>query len=360
MKKKTSALAIILAIFCSILLFPLIMISGIGSGLVFSLESVVTPDREEDLYQSFVDNGGMDWVYDLFVSGVEEGMGDGLEAEEVDIELDAKELFPRDQVETMVYDVYHAIIKGEECQFDLSYQKALMETKLMAYYDENAEAEVEAQIKEEYGEEYDTLSESQKQEAIEEATEEARVIYEAEITTMIEEEFGALEEEVSAELNSIYDTPEYQDLKELEAEYGYSLTDRTELCADVRMAGYILLGFTAVLLAVLLLCHLFRPSGFFTAGAFTLIIGGLMMVVATGMQRLLLSLISSEFSAEYSAEEIPGFVMPMIEDVLGWCVTGFDKVGKIGLMAAVILILVGILLLVVRKNKAEAEPASVM
>ena len=36
------------------------------------------------------------------------------------------------------------------------------------------------------------------------------------------------------------------------------------------------------------------------------------------------------------------------------------KVGSIGLMAAVILILVGILLLVIQKNKAEAEPVSVM
>ena len=56
--------------------------------------------------------------------------------------------------------------------------------------------------------------------------------------------------------------------------------------------------------------------------------------------------------------ELPEFIMPMVEDVMDWCLTGFEKVGKIGLLTAVILILVGILLLVLRKNKTEAEPYS--
>ena len=38
----------------------------------------------------------------------------------------------------------------------------------------------------------------------------------------------------------------------------------------------------------------------------------------------------------------------------------FEKVGSIGLMAAVILLLAGILLLVIRKNKAAAEAPSMM
>ena len=52
--------------------------------------------------------------------------------------------------------------------------------------------------------------------------------------------------------------------------------------------------------------------------------------------------------------------MPMIEEVLGWCMVGFEKSGKVFLMAAVILVLVGILLFIIRRNKEAAEPASVL
>lgn len=350
MKKKTSAVAIVVAVIFSIILFPFIFFGGISSGLIFSLESMVAPNREEEIYQSFVNNKGMDWVYDLLLEGAEGQVNDR--------ELEATDLFPKAQVETMVDEIYHAIIKGEKYQADFSYQKNKVREFARKEFEENLESEIENHIQEEYGIEYDTFDEIRKQEVMTEAVEEVERIFESELDTLIEEEFGALEKEISAEINSIYETPEYQELKALEAEYGYSLTDRTELCAAIRLGGYILLGMTAVFLLVLLLCHLFRPSGFFTAGAFTLVIGGLMLAIAKGMPGVLLSLISSELSAEFSATELPGFIMPMIEEVLSWCTVGFEKVGKIGLMAAVILILVGILLLVIRRNKAEAEPVS--
>ena len=55
------------------------------------------------------------------------------------------------------------------------------------------------------------------------------------------------------------------------------------------------------------------------------------------------------------AIETPEFIMPMLEEILGWCLTGFEKVGKIGLITAIVFILAGILLLVKHKNKKEAE-----
>lgn len=380
MKKKPSALAIVVAVIFSIMLFPLIFIGGISSGLVFSMESVLAPDREEEIYQSFVKNGGTDWVYDLFITGVDEGLSEALNGsmpedlggEAINIDLDAKELFTREQVDTIVDDIYHALIKGKTYQFDLSNQKKYIEIKLKEYYDTTVIAEIEATVEEnieaevqkEYGEGYDALPESEKQELIEKAKaeaikialEEAEVLYETEVIAALEAEISSLEEELSKEFNEIYNTSEYQELKELEEEYGYSLTDRTELCSVIRMAGYILLGLTGLLLLVLLLCHLFRPSGFFTAGAFTLVIGGLMLAGAKAMEKILLSLISSELSVEFSAEEFPDFIMPMIEEVLGWIPAGFATVGKYGLMAAVLFILVGILLVIIRKNKAATEP----
>ena len=110
------------------------------------------------------------------------------------------------------------------------------------------------------------------------------------------------------------------------------------------------------------MCHWFRPSGFFTAGAFTLIIGGGFYAIAKAIPGIALQFLNSEISsimAEGSAgTEFPEFVMPMLGEIAGWCLTGFEKVGKIGLMTAVLLILAGILLAVIRNNKKETEPAS--
>jgi len=386
MKKETSAVAIVVAVIFSIILFPFILAGGAGASAVFTLESVIAPDREEDLYQSFVRNGGMDWGYNLVIEALDEGlkeglaeslpegMGDGAEL----LELDAKEILPRQQAETMVSDIYHAIVQGKEYQVDLSHQKDFLKTKLNEYFETTVTAEVKAtveasleeEVKKEYGEAYDKLSESEKQEimtkAKEEATnialEEARKVFDTEVIPMVDTEVAELEQEVSEAFNSIYDMPEYKELKALETRYGYSLTDRTTLCKDISLAGYILLGVTAFFLLLLLVCHWFRPSGFFTAGAFTLLIGGGFFAVAKVVPGIALNLLDSELSkmlAEGGAgSEFPEFVMPMLGEIAGWCLTGFEKVGKIGLMAAALFILVGILLAVIRNNKKETEPAS--
>lgn len=386
MKKKISAIAIVVAVIFSIILFPFILAGGAGASVVFTLESVIAPDREEELYQSFVRNGGMDWGYNLIIEGLEqgleeglaEGMPEGMGDGEALLELDAKEIFPRQQAETMVSDIYHAIVQGKEYQVDLSHQKEFLKTKLNEYFETTVTEEIKAtvetsleeEVKKEYGEAYDKLSESEKQEimtkAKEEATnialEEARNVFDTEVIPMVDTEVTELEQEVSKAFNSIYDMPEYKELKELETRYGYSLTDRTSLCKDISLAGYILLGVTAFFLLLLLVCHWFRPSGFFTAGAFTLIIGGGFFAVAKVVPGIALNLLNSELSkmlAEGGAgSEFPEFVMPMLGEIAGWCLTGFEKVGKIGLMAAALFILVGILLAVIRNNKKETEPAS--
>lgn len=348
MKKKTSAVAIVVAVIFSIVLFPLIFVGGISSGAVFSMASVFQPDREEDVYRSFVDNGGMDWVYDLVIQGVEEGMG----TEAAEFGIGAEEFLPKGQVETMVYDIYHAVIKGQTYQPDFSYQKDVLWNASMEYFNENIEDTLR-----EKSEGYDLLDDAKKAEL----KAEAEAAYREEMEQVIDESISTMETEIAASINSIYDMEEFQELKAIEAESGFSLTDRTELCYYLNLGGYLLLGITGFLVVLLLLCHLFRPSGFITAGVFTLIDGGLMLVMAKVLPGILNGLIGSEITVEEAAaEEFPMFAMAMVADIISWCMSGLEKVGKIGLMTAVVLILVGILLLVIRKNKADAEPTSSM
>ena len=386
MKKKTSAVAIVVAVLFSIILFPFIIAGGVGASAVFTLESVLAPDREEELYQSFVRNGGMDWGYDLIAEGLEQGLKEGLDgsmpedmgAGELLSDLKAEDILPKQQAETILSDVYHAIVQGTEYQVDLSHQKELIKTKLNEYFDTTLTEEIRATVEEsleeeirsEYGEEYDKLPEKEREELLakakEEATnialEEARKAFDTEVIPMVDREVAELETEVSKAFNSIDDMPEYKELKAIETQYGYSLTDRATLCKDISLAGNIMLGVTAGILLLLLVCHWFRPSGFFTAGAFTLIIGGGLFTVGKVIPGIVMNLLDSELSKMFVegsvVSEVPGFVLPMLEEILGWCLTGFEKVGKIGLMAAAIFILVGILLAVIRNNKKGTEPAS--
>lgn len=346
MNKKPSAVAIVVAVIFSILLFPLILLGSISSGAVLSAGSLLAPNREEELYQSFVDKGGIDTIYEVVAVSMEEEMGELA----TEFNLETEKFVPKQQVETIIHDVYHAVLKGEEYQFDFSYQKDALKETMMVYFENHAEDEFRAEI----GAAYDMLSEEQKKEAMDTA----RAIYEADITLSIEEEIGAIEKGLSEEFKAIYETEEYKQLKSLEEETGYSLTDRTKLCADVRLAGNVLLGITGFLMLLVILCHWFRPSGFFTAGGFALVIGGLMTLFVKAIQGVLLSAVNTEIKTTAGVEEFPEFIMPMVEEVMGWCLTGFEKVGKIGLMAAAILILAGILLLIIRKNKAETEPMS--
>lgn len=347
MKKETSTLAIAVAVLFSILLFPLIFFSSFASGAVYSAESLLKPEREEDLYRSFVDNGGADWVYGLLITGCEEGL-----EETIGLGEKAEDLFPKDWVDTMLYDVYHAFIKGEEYQMDLSYQKDVLRDISMEYFDENMEKE----LREEYGEAYDMLDESTKAELMVKAEK----LYKEEIDVLVEENISALEEEFTEKFNSVYDMEEFHELKELEAESGFSLTDRTELCYYLNLGGYIVLGFTGALIVILLLCHLFRSSGFITAGIFLLIDSGIMWAMAKVLPNVSGRLVYDELAVEMAAEELPTFSVGLISDLMGWCMEGFEKVGRLGLMVGLILALVGILLFVIRKNKTEAEPMTGM
>lgn len=383
MKKKTSIVAIIVAVMFSIILFPVILAGGVGASVVFTLESVLAPDREEELYQSFVKNGGIDWGYDFVIEALEESLNEGIQENLPEgmsskgsvMGVEIREFLPKEQAEDIFCELYHAIIKGKEYQVDLSYQKNLLETKMNEYFDTTITEEIKAEIEEtleeevrsEYGEMYDRLSESEKQkvltmareEAMKTVMEEAKMIFDKEVISGIDIEITKMEKQISEAFNSIYDSPEYQELKALEAEFGYSLTERTALCKDIRLAGNILLGITGAAVLVLLLCHWFRPSGFFTAGAFSLIIGGGLLAIAKAVPSVGLELLNSELPnilmEEGMGSEIPKFIMSMMEDILGWCLTGFEKVGKIGLVATIVFVLAGILLLVNRKNKKEAE-----
>lgn len=339
MKKQTSTLAIIIAIIMSIFLFPLIVGTGIASGTIFSVESVIQPGREQELYEVFETYGGTDWIYELFL----EETGEQIVVEE-DLIINVRELYPKEDVSTVIKGIYQSLLKGEEYSLDLSKQEQFIREEFIRYFDDNAEK----WLREELGEAYDVTEEALKKEIIETA----RESFKQEIDSLVMKEIEALEVELTEIVQDVYESEEYKELRKLEEEYGYSLTDRTELCAVLNLAGYIVLGICCFFLLLLLICHLFRPSGFITAGVSALITGGMMKFGGTVLLGVMGGLLRSEIAAE---EELPEFFVQLAEEVFSWFLAGFDKVGMLGLGTGIILVLVGILLMVIRGNRQTVQ-----
>lgn len=353
MKKKTSTFAIVMAIFFSIFLFPIILLCGCGAGIIFSVESVMEQGREEELYEAFVTHDGMDALYDIFMEEVEQQ--DGVELFLSGMEKE--QFFPREQFAKMADDIYHAVLRGEEYTTDFSYQKNVLREYAIREFEDSLEENLEKELREQYEAVYEELSEEEKQQILKTAEEEVRIQFEDELERVLEATLSEAEQKVSEGIHAVYEQEEYQRLKEIEEEYQFSLTDRTELCYYLKLIGYVMLAITAFFTLALLLSHLFRPSGFFTAGAFSLIIAAGMYLISSGMNSVV-HLIGIELKEENIAEQMQKLILALSETVIGWCREGFEYTGKIFAGAAVLLLLVGILLLVIRRNQAEAEAAS--
>ena len=155
MKKQPSVVAIVIAVIMSIVLFPLIFGTGIASGAVFSAESMMQEGREWELYDAFTEHGGEDWVYELLLSET----GETIEIEQ-EVSVSIRELFPKEDVSTLMKELYEALIKGERYSVELPNQKLFVEQKLMEYFDDT----VEKEMKEQFGDAYELLDEQAKDE----------------------------------------------------------------------------------------------------------------------------------------------------------------------------------------------------
>ena len=338
MKKKPSAVAIVIAVIMSIILFLPIVVSGVVAGSIFSAQSILQPGREHELYQSFEKNGGVDYIYDFLIDEVGEEM-EFMEG----ISINFREFCSKEDVEEIVKGIYEAFFKGELYEATLDSQEAYLKDKADEYFEKN----IEDFVKEEFGDLYEMATESQ----IQEAKDEARKIYDEEVSAVIEEEINFLEDKLSSILDSVYETDEYQEFMVTLDEFGYRLDNRAGMCEDIALVGNIFLGIGVILIVLLLLCHLFRPAGFVTAGIFSLLTGGLLKALAVLAPAAVNSLAMEEF---LEGEPVHEFVEVLVSDILSWCMEGFHKVGILALGLGAVLVLVGILVFVVRRNKAEA------
>lgn len=227
----------------------------------------------------------------------------------------------------------------------------------LAEAEKQFEAEADAYISENIREIYAQIDEETKKELIAKAKEEFlpqfKEEYKAEnkqkhvdeAAASIDEAVLLAQTEINATIASIYTSEDYAQLEQTQAEYGINIYDFDGLNAIFKSAGYVCFGAAAVVILILLLCYLFRPAGFFVAGIFTLILGVGVKAVAGKALPVASELIHA--SVELPHESLNAIV----NAALVWVTEGLNESAMIGIFAGAALMLLGILITIIRRNK---------
>ena len=213
--------------------------------------------------------------------------------------------------------------------------------EVMAEAEKTFDAEADVYIQENIRELYAQIDEETKQELIAQVKEE----YMAELYAVVDESVTSVETEVNAGIQDIYKSEEYLEFEQIQEEYGINVYDFQMLNNLLKTAGYLCFGLGVVVILVLLLCYLFRPAGFMVSGIFVLIFGGAVKLLSGYVLPVANEMITTRVELPHES------VHALIRTALAWVTEGMESSATIGIIAGVALILFGILLSILRRNK---------
>lgn len=327
--KKASSVAIAVAVIMSIILVPFVLLLEFGAGTTMALSNVFQENREDELFAEFEREGGIRFLH--------------REVEQLLSESEKKLGFPDEEnllegvinyedVNAIAHGFYNAILDGEKYRFDLSVQKERIKENAESYYDRYIE---EQEFPEGADKEY------------------LKNTYLSEVTAQIDEEIADVESDLNSSLSSLYETEEYRKLEQFRTRYGLAGFDEdmTAMECFSELLHTVFLVLFVILIAVVLLLlvsHLFRPSGFYTAGAAAAVSGGLMFLISDVMRRVALPVVFSEY------EMLDSGIYAVCEKVLFWLAEGYHRFGIYSISAGTGLIIIGIVFQLFRR-KAGAK-----
>lgn len=462
--KKRSVLGIIISVILSIILVPFIWVFGISGTTLMTVSSVVKEERKDEIFETFMENKGGEWIYSMVKPMVDEMVAEyaaqyeGFHTEgiltvedieriaeefykkavngevyeidltfvaerikpqldeivdqeidkQIDQEIDAQiESYVEENLET-IYDSLSDDVKEDikteaknmvlaevEKEFDAQID-AIVEEEVDKYIRENypnAPAKLVAEEKEKYLTEnkdrivaeakaetlaeaektfdaeadtyirenirdlYTRIDEETKAELIAKAKEEIapkikeeyktenKQKYVDEAAAMIDEAVLSAQTEVNATIASIYTSEEYVQLEQMQKEYGISIYDFDGINEIFKSAGFVCFGAAVVVILILLLCYLFRPAGFFVAGFFTLVLGVGIKAVAGSVVAVVDEMITASVQLPHES------LSAMIQKALSWTAEGLGSSAMYGIYAGAVLVLLGVLVLIIRRNK---------
>jgi len=462
--KKRSVVGIIISVIMSILLVPFLWAFEISGTALMTVSSVVKEERKEEIFSTFVENKGIDWVYGMIKPMMDEMIAEYTAQYEG---FDAEGLLTAEDVERIATEFYEKAVNGEVYEVDLTFIAdrikpqldgivdkeidkqidAQADEQIASYVDENLEsiydslsedvkADIKAEVKQvvleevekEFDAQVDTVLEEEVDKYIKEnfpdapdkivkeekekylAENKDRLIAEAKAETMAEAEkefdaeadtyirenireiYAKIDEETKAELiakakeealpkfkeeykaqhkqqyveeaaavideavitaqtevnetiAAVYTSEAYVQLEQTQKEYNINIYDFAGISKVIQSAGLICFGIAAVIAVILLACHVFRPSGFFVAGFFTLVLGIGVKVVAGRAVSIAAELIDRTVEMPHES------IAALVQTTLGWVEEGLGSSGMISIYAGAVLVLLGVLMLVLRRNK---------
>lgn len=378
MEKKMSTVGIVVAVIASIILIPLIMLTGFAGGSTTAVATLFQEDSEEAWFSSFEENGGVSWIYDMvkdeittqeaelkqtFKKFVEEeinrvvdeeleqwkeqlsGLSTEMEEEmlkQYQIEAADKKqqllsdlnnalathdiignLITYDEVSMILHGIYSAVLEGNTYRFDLSAQiercknnlhQCLSNTELFDYVNDSYFEDINQQI--------DTIALS----------------LETNLNQAVE---AFYQDEILGEFNTI------------ERNYNINMLDRDALGDIMRVAVVFLVVTIIILVALLLLSYLFRPSGFFVTATTLLITGGLLVTIA-------LVFGGFSFARFISVYDVPhASLINVLDEIVNQCASGFRSWGFSCVICSVVFYTIGGVILATRKPKQSVEETAV-
>ena len=419
--KKWSVIGVVMAILMSIILIPVSLAFNLAGGAVYATSSLISNERKDDLYRSFVNNGGISMLYDEIEKGIKSVVDNYSGAQMSGLEDVLTDVITERKVEEVVSEIYEMVVSGDKIKIDLNSLaddimegaedyldrelETYVENNLLEIYDglsadnketikaeakkifmEEVEKEIEeeiatfkknnpyastskinakrAELLEEAEDRFDREADSYIRENIEEiyakmdASEKQRILNAAEeeilneLDKNIVSAIRNIETELETGLDKFFESEEYEQVEEIQDTYGFDIYDWDDVHTKISIASFICFGIGAFTILLLLLCYGFRPSGFFVSGLFVGALGFGMRFIGEMIMDVAEHFL--EDIVEEAAKNQENLVWSMIEDVVGWFTEGWQASGLTLLCAGGALILLGILVLVLRRNKETA------
>lgn len=359
MKNKPTAAAIIIAVIVSIIIVPVMLAFSTAGSTVSAVSFIFKADTEDKLFHTFEEEGGVTWIYNMVedeLSNYEDDLkqtildtiqtkleqikksGEGLTTEEgasVKKVLDEKTeelfekleavledttfikgLFSYDDINSLAYGIYSALLNGRNYEFNLKVQAENIKESFQSFIER---AELQELFENDYLEEiFDFIDSS-----IEEA-----------------------EAQLDSAFKSILEENIYQNIKKVQKKYNVDFFNRTVITKGMNIALGIIIAILIILVFVLLISHQLRPSGFITAGI-TFLLGGMVFTIISIFVR------GISLTSYIKGAELHNSILVVIEQVKNEVMTGYQKWGLFSIIFGVALLTVGIVIINIRKSKAE-------
>lgn len=320
--KKANSVEIVIAVIMSILLIPFLLLLVFGGGTTLALSNVFQENREEELFAEFEREGGIHFLYDEVERRLEESEQElGLPEGEKLLE----EVISYEDVSSVSYGIYSALLSGEIYHINLSVQKERIKKNVEAYYDRHIEEQ--------------ELPEGVDREFI-------KKNYLDEANARIDIKIAQLEKDLNRSLSSVYNMDEIEHFKTRYgiAGYGEEKLSVAWIHEMFQTAYKTILAVLAVLVLLLLVSHLFRPSGFLTAGIMGMVSGALLFLFAAVLKHISLVAVFPEY-------EMPDAgVYAVCEKLVFWLADGYHRFGVYSALAGAVLLAIGIILLLFRRK----------